>query len=170
MNQIETSHSTASPAPGSPATGLAPDAPRFAFVQAGWHADVVARGRAGFLDETARLSPQARVAIFDAPGAFETPLIAQRLARSGRFDAVIVCAFIVDGAIYRHDFVARAVVEALMRIGLESDVPVISIALTPHQVFHAEADHAAFFRAHFENKGKEGARAALAAVRRVDAA
>lgn len=165
MNQIETSNFTA-----SFGSGPAPDAPCFAFVQAGWHADVVAQGRLGFLDEMARLSPDARVEIFDAPGAFETPLIAQRLARSGRFDAVIVCAFIVDGAIYRHDFVARAVVEALMRIGLESDVPVVSMALTPQQPFHGDANHAAFFQAHFAKKGAEGARAALAAIRRVDAA
>ena len=150
-------------APSSTSDAHRAPARRFAFIQAGWHADVVARGREGFLAELARLAPRAQVDIFDAPGAFETPLIAQKLARQGVYDAVVVCAFIVDGAIYRHDFVARAVVEGLMRVGLDTGVPVLSVALTPHQPFHEQAAHAAFFREHFLLKGAEAAQAALCA-------
>ena len=156
MNQIKNIPQTQSPATA---------APRFAFVQAGWHADIVQRGRDGFLQELQRREPDAEVDVFDAPAAFETPLIAQRLARSGRYAAVAVCAFIVDGGLYRHDFVARAVVDGLMRVGLETDVPVLSIALTPHAFFHEQAANAAFFRDHFLIKGAEAARAALEVCR-----
>jgi 6,7-dimethyl-8-ribityllumazine synthase len=68
---------------------------------------------------------------------------------------------VVDGGIYRHDFVAAAVVEGLMQVGLKTDVPVLSVSLTPHQ-YQETAHHNAIFAAHFVEKGREAARAALA--------
>ncbi|MEQ6249370.1 6,7-dimethyl-8-ribityllumazine synthase [Sulfitobacter sp. HNIBRBA3233] len=129
---------------------------RFAFVKAQWHADIVDRALDGFI-ETA---PDARTDVFDVPGAFELPLKAQQLARTGTYDAVICAAFVVDGGIYRHDFVASAVVDGLMRVGLDTGVPVLSVSLTPHH--YQETDHHnAIYRAHFVEKGREAARAAL---------
>ena len=130
---------------------------RYAFVKANWHADIVDRALDGFLE----LIPAGQVDVFDVPGAFEIPLTAQRLARSGLYDGVIGAAFVVDGGIYRHDFVAQAVVDGLMRAGLESGVPVLSVSLTPHQ-YQETPHHDAIFQAHFVEKGREAARAALA--------
>lgn len=130
---------------------------RYAFVKANWHADIVDRALDGFCE----LVPAAQVDVFDVPGAFELPLMARDLAQTGRYDAVIGAAFVVDGGIYRHDFVAQAVVDGLMRAGLDSGVPVLSVSLTPHH--YQETDHHnAIFRAHFVEKGREAARAALA--------
>ena len=130
---------------------------RFAFVKAGWHADIVDRALDGFLE----LVPHADVDVFDVPGAFEMPLMARDLAMTGRYGAVACAAFVVDGGIYRHDFVAQAVVDGLMRAGLDSGVPVLSVSLTPYQ--YQETDHhRAIFAAHFVEKGREAARAALA--------
>ncbi|ONG42893.1 riboflavin synthase subunit beta [Pseudoroseomonas deserti] len=137
---------------------------RYAFLQAGWHADIVGRGREGFLAEMARQGvPAEAVEIFDVPGAYEIPLLAQSLARSGRFGAIVACALVVDGGIYRHDFVARAVIDGMMRVQLDTGVPVLSAVLTPHH-FHEHAEHQRFFAEHFLLKGAEVARAALAAV------
>ena len=70
-------------------------------------------------------------------------------------------ALVVDGGIYRHDFVAAAVVQGLMQAGLETGVPVLSVSLTPHH--YQETDHhTAIFRDHFVQKGREAAHAALA--------
>ena len=69
-------------------------------------------------------------------------------------------ALVVDGGIYRHDFVAQAVVDGLMRAGLDSGVPVLSVSLTPHQ-YQETAHHEAIFKAHFVQKGREAAEAAL---------
>ena len=66
----------------------------------------------------------------------------------------------VDGGIYRHDFVAQAVVDGLMRAGMDSDVPVLSVSLTPHH-FQETAHHIAIYREHFVQKGREAAQAAL---------
>ncbi len=54
--------------------------------------------------------------MFDVPGALELPLMALKLAATGRYDAIACCAFVVDGVIYRHDFVASAVVDARVRV------------------------------------------------------
>ena len=129
---------------------------RYAFVKAGWHADIVDRSLEGFVDKI----PAHAVDIFDVPGAFELPLMAQKLAKSGRYDAIACAAFVVDGGIYRHDFVAKAVVEGLMRVGLDTGVPVLSVSLTPHQ-YQETAHHHAIYHAHFVEKGREAADAVL---------
>ena len=104
--------------------------------------------------------PADQVDVFDVPGAFEMPLLARDLAATGRYAAVACAAFVVDGGIYRHDFVAQAVVDGLMRAGLDTGVPVLSVSLTPHQ--YQETDHHnAIYRAHFVEKGREAANAAL---------
>ena len=130
---------------------------RYAFIKASWHADIVTRALDGFQGAIGA----TEVEVFDVPGAFEIPLLARDLARTGRYDAVIGAAFVVDGGIYRHDFVARAVVEGLMRAQMDTDVPILSVVLTPHNYQETEA-MTVFFRDHFVQKGREAAEAARA--------
>lgn len=130
---------------------------RFAFVQSCWHREIVDQGRDAFLDEMASGGiPAAAIDLYEVPGAFEIPLHAKLLARSGRYAAFVACGFVVDGGTYRHEFVAHAVINALMAVQLEVEVPVISAVLTPQQ-FHEHAEHRAFFHDHFRVKGKEAA-------------
>jgi len=82
------------------------------------------------------------------------------LASTGTYTAVACAALVVDGGIYRHDFVAAAVVNGLMRAGMDSGVPVLSVSLTPHH-FQETEHHVAIYKAHFVEKGREAARAAL---------
>ena len=137
---------------------------RVAIVSSLWHAELVARAREAALAELAAQGmPREAVDLFDVPGAFEIPLIAQRLACSGRYAAVIACGLVVDGGIYRHEFVAAAVIDALMRVQLDSGVPVLSAVLTP-QAFHEHDEHRRFFAEHFDTKGREVARACVAVL------
>jgi len=129
---------------------------RYAFIKANWHARIVDQALIGFQEET-----DGTVDVFDVPGAFEIPLLARDLASGGRYDAVIGAAFVVDGGIYRHDFVSRTVVDGLMRAQMDAGRPVLSVVLTPHN-FQETAEHIAFFEAHFVEKGREAARAAKA--------
>ncbi|MEC9432640.1 MAG: 6,7-dimethyl-8-ribityllumazine synthase [Pseudomonadota bacterium] len=137
---------------------------KVAFIRARWHAAVVDEACASFVAEMARLTNgEAEVEVIDVPGAFEIPLLAKRLAATGRYAAVAGCAFVVDGGIYRHDFVSETVVGALMQVGLETGVPALSVVLTPHH-FQETAPHEAFFRDHFVVKGREAAEACLATL------
>jgi 6,7-dimethyl-8-ribityllumazine synthase len=166
MNQL--------PTPASPeATAAAARPVRIAIVSSAWHKDIVDRARTALVAELERSrSPTSEVEQFEVPGAFEIPLHAQKLARTGRYDAIVACGLVVNGGIYRHEFVAAAVVDALMRVQLECEVPVLSAVLTPRD-FHEHDDHHRFFSEHFVKKGSEVARACLrtvAALRTLDAA
>jgi len=103
------------------------------------------------------------VTVIDVPGAFEIPLHAATLAKSGRFDAIVACGLVVDSGIYRHDFVATAVIDGLMRVQLDTEVPVFSCVLTPHH-FHEHEEHRRYFSTHFVTKGGEAARACVNTV------
>ncbi|WP_406237696.1 6,7-dimethyl-8-ribityllumazine synthase [Nocardia sp. NBC_01009] len=130
-----------------------------AFIRAMWHSSIVGKAYEGFAAEYADLGfDPATIDVFEVPGAFEIPLHAKRLAQSGKYAAIVAAALVVDGGIYRHDFVASAVIDGLMRVQLDTDVPVFSVVLTPHH-FHEHSEHATYFTEHFVTKGAEAARA-----------
>ena len=132
---------------------------KIAFIQACWHKEIVDQARVSFMAEIVShdLSPD-RVELFEVPGGLEIPLVAKRLAATGRYAIIVAAGLIVDGGIYRHDFVAAAVIDALMRLQLEAEVPIISVVLTPKH-FHDHEDHRKFFHDHFKIKGAEAAAA-----------
>lgn len=134
--------------------------PKFAFLKAQWHADIVDQALVGFRQRLDELDAGAQIDVFDLPGAFEMPLLAQKLAETGEYDAIAAAALVVDGGIYRHDFVAQAVVSGLMDVGLKTGVPVLSVSLTPHH-FQPTEEHFGYFTAHFVKKGREAADAAV---------
>jgi 6,7-dimethyl-8-ribityllumazine synthase len=137
---------------------------RIAFIQARWHGEIVDQARLGFTAQMARLGfPESTIDRFETPGAFEIPLHAQSLARTHRYAAIVAAAFVVDGGVYRHEFVAETVVGALMRVQLDTETPVFSVVLTPHH-FHDHETHQAFFRDHFLVKGAEAADACVATL------
>jgi 6,7-dimethyl-8-ribityllumazine synthase len=132
---------------------------RIAFVQSGWHREIVDQCRDAFTAEMQRLGyPAEQIDFYEVAGAFEIPLHAKLLARGGTYAAVVAAGLVVDGGIYRHEFVAQAVISALMQVQLETEVPVLSAVLTP-QHFHSHDEHRHFFHEHFIVKGKEAAQA-----------
>jgi len=162
-SQIQASESSETSTPADPPAQ--PEHPRFArpqriaFVQSSWHRDVVMEARIAFLDEIeARHIPRERVDVFEVPGSFEIPLHAQLLAKTRRYTAIVAAGLVVDGGIYRHEFVADTVIKALMDVQLRTEVPVFSAVLTP-QHFHESQAHFDFFRKHFATKGIEVAEA-----------
>jgi len=140
---------------------------RVAFVQACWHKEIVDRCRTSFTAEIAKYGyGEDDIDFYEVPGSFEIPLHAQLLANSGRYAAIVAAGLVVNGGIYRHGFVAEAVIGGLMRVQLETGVPVISAVLTP-QHFHEHEDHRKFFHDHFVIKGSEAAAACAATIDKV---
>lgn len=132
---------------------------RIAFVQSCWHREIVAECRVAFLQEIeVRGIAPSQVDLFEVPGAFEIPLHAQLLAKTRRYTAIVAAGLVVDGGIYRHEFVADTVIKALMDVQLRTEVPIFSAVLTPQQ-FHESQAHFDFFRRHFATKGIEVAEA-----------
>lgn len=154
MNQIDLQH--LSPSDAVPRVR---SSTRIAIISANWHDDIVHQARDSAIRRLVELGADAaRIQTVELPGAFEIPLMAHKLAASGQFDAVIACALIVNGGIYRHEFVTTAVIDGLMRVQLDTGVPVFSVALTPLN-FHDHDDHHDYFFQHFVKKGEEAANA-----------
>jgi 6,7-dimethyl-8-ribityllumazine synthase len=140
---------------------LIPTATQIAFAQSCWHRQIVDECRDSFIVEIERAGlAKSQVDLFEVTGAFELPLHAKKLASSGRYSAIVAAGLVVDGGIYRHEFVAEAVIDGLMRVQLDTGVPVISAVLTPHN-FHEHETHQSFFSEHFKVKGCEAARACM---------
>jgi 6,7-dimethyl-8-ribityllumazine synthase len=159
--EIQSSQSQVSPEtperPPSPAHPRFAKPQRIAFVQSSWHRDVVEECRIAFLAEC-EARHITNIDVFEVPGSFEIPLHAQILAKTRRYTAIVAAGLVVDGGIYRHEFVADTVIKALMDVQLRTEVPVFSAVLTPQQ-FHESAAHFEFFRKHFATKGIEVAEA-----------
>ena len=159
--QIQTSE--AGNAADTPERPPAPAHPRFAkpqrvaFVQSAWHREVVEECRIAFHAEI-EVRGITNIDVFEVPGSFEIPLHAQILAKTRRYTAIVAAGLVVDGGIYRHEFVADTVIKALMDVQLRTEVPVFSAVLTPQQ-FHETEVHYDFFRRHFAIKGVEVAAA-----------
>ncbi|MCX2523589.1 6,7-dimethyl-8-ribityllumazine synthase [Larsenimonas rhizosphaerae] len=134
---------------------------RIGFIQAGWHEDIVSRAREGFEQRLVALGLQAdQIEDVTVPGVLEIPLQARLMADTGRYDLLVAAGFIVDGGIYRHDFVSSTVIDALMRVQLDTHCPILSVVLTPHH-FQESSAHLAFFKEHFIEKGAEAAGACI---------
>lgn len=135
---------------------------KIAFIRARWHSEIVGQAFEGFKAQADELGFSAEnIVVFDAPGAFEIPFMAKVIAENQEFDAIVGAAWVVDGGIYRHDFVASAVVDGLMQVQLSTGVPVFSVSLTPHQ-YQETAFHNETYIRHMYAKGQEAAKAVAA--------
>src|ERR1700756_992532 len=112
---------------------------RIAFIQSCWHRDIVDQCKDAFV--RALVGKRfISVDVYTVPGAFEIPLKAMELALKGGHAAIVGAGLVVNGGIYRHEFVAQAVVSGMMQVQLETLTPVLSAVLTPHN-FHECEEH-----------------------------
>lgn len=77
------------------------------------------------------------ITIVRVPGAFELPLTAQRLAKSNKFDAIVVLGAVIRGSTPHFDFVANESAKGLSHIALNYDIPVINGILTTDNIEQA---------------------------------
>lgn len=126
---------------------------RFAIVASTYNLEYVD----GLLNAAAATLKGHDITVVRVPGAFEIPLQVQRLARSKRFAAVLALGIVWQGKTAHADQIVRAVTDALMRIMLETDVPVI------HEVLSIKTEAEAKARCFGKklNRGREAAEAAL---------
>ena len=135
---------------------------RFAIVVSRFNALITEKLLDGALDALRRhRADMDRVVVVRCPGAYEVPLVAQRLAASGSYDAVICLAVVIRGATYHFEIVANGIARGVTQASLETGVPVILGVLTTDTI--EQAIERAGTKA-----GNKGADAALAAVEMVN--
>jgi 6,7-dimethyl-8-ribityllumazine synthase len=110
----------------------------FAIVASRWNEFISARLVEGALDGLERLgAKQDRVSVYRVPGAFEIPLLAFRLAESGKFDAVICLGTIIRGQTPHFDYIAAEVARGIADAGMDSELPVVFGIVTADTVDQA---------------------------------
>lgn len=105
-----------------------------------------------------------QIECFTVPGCFEIPLLAQKLARRKRYDALIALGAVIEGETLHFDLVASECARGAMRVSIEHQVPVIFEVLATH----TRRDAARRAGNNRMNKGFEAARAALAMLAALD--
>ena len=94
------------------------------------------------------------------PGAFEIPLIASKMAKSGKYDAVIALGAVIRGSTSHYDYVCSEVSKGVANVSLNSDIPVMFGVLTTDTI--EQAIERAGSKA--GNKGSECAQGAIEMV------
>ena len=134
---------------------------RFAIVVAEWNRSITDKLVTGALTtlETAGIAPNS-VDVAWVPGAWEIPLVAQRLAQSGQYAAIITLGAVIRGETTHDEHINRGVSLALVEIALSNDLPVLFGVLTCNSM--EQAIHRA--GGNVGNKGSDCAEAALKMV------
>ena len=131
---------------------------RFGIVASRFNDLITRRLLSGALDALARHgASEDKIDVAWVPGAFEIPLLAQRLAESGRYDAVICLAAIIRGATPHFGYIASEAAKGIAQASLRTGVPVIYGVLT------ADTIEQAIERAGTKagNRGTDAARSAI---------
>ena len=141
---------------------FSPPAGRFAIVAARFNALVTEALLAGCRDAFARHGvPSDRLDVAWVPGSFEIPLVARKLAETGRYAAVVCLGCVIRGETGHYDHVAGQAAAGVLQAGLATGVPVIFGILTTETV--EQALNRSGLKA-----GNKGAEAALAAIEMVN--
>jgi len=135
---------------------------RIAVVVAQFNAFVTSRLRDGALAQLREAGlAEEDVRVIDAPGAFEVPQLAKRLAAAGEYDGVVCLGCLIRGATPHFDYIASAVAHGITQAALDTGVPMSFGVLTTNSA--EEALERAVDGP--SNKGREAAQAVLDMVR-----
>ena len=135
---------------------------RFAVIASRWNDFITARLVEGALDALDRLgvAPDS-VELYKVPGSFEIPLLALKVAGSGKFDAVICLGTIIRGQTPHFDYIAGEVTKGIGQAGMQTGVPVV------YGIVTADTLEQAIDRAGAK-QGNKGFEAAMSAVELVN--
>lgn len=134
---------------------------RFAIIASRWNDFISSRLVEGALDALERLGvAEKKVELFKVPGSFEIPLLALKVAGSGKFDAVICLGTIIRGQTPHFEYIANEVARGIAQAGMSTGVPVVFGIVTADNLDQA-IDRAGV---KLGNKGFEAATSAVELV------
>lgn len=111
---------------------------KFAIVVARFNEFITSKLLGGAIDALKRHeTPDENISVAWVPGAFEIPLVAKKLATSGKFDAVICLGAVIRGSTTHYDYVCNEVSKGVAQVGLQSGVPTIFGVVTTENIQQA---------------------------------
>jgi len=130
---------------------------KIAVLSASWHTDIVESAEKSFVEAMeAEGFGESQIDIIKVPGALEIPL-AGKMALENGYDIAVGIAFVVDGQIYRHEFVGHTVVQSILDVSLETNKPFLSVVLTPQSYSENTKVYEEMYVKHMVEKGQEAA-------------
>lgn len=131
---------------------------KFGLVVSRFNEFITSKLLSGAIDTLRRHETQEEdITVAWVPGAFEIPLVAKKMADSGKYDAVICLGAVIRGSTSHYDYVCNEVSKGVAQAGLSSGVPVIFSVVTTDNI--EQAVERAGTKA--GNKGADGAMAAM---------
>ncbi|MBN2438641.1 MAG: 6,7-dimethyl-8-ribityllumazine synthase [Deltaproteobacteria bacterium] len=135
---------------------------RFGIVSSRFNEFISGRLIEGAVDALTRAgADEKEIQIVRVPGAFELPLTAKKMAKSGRFDAVICLGAVIRGATPHFEYISAEVSKGIAMVGLETEVPMAFGVLTTDTIEQAIERAGA-------KAGNKGWDAAMSAIEMVD--
>ena len=111
---------------------------KFGIVIARFNSFIAERLLEGALDTLVRSGVKDQdIEVARVPGAFEIPLVAQKMVKSGRYDAVICLGAVIRGSTPHFDFVANEATKGIAQASMESGIPIIFGVLTTDSIEQA---------------------------------
>ncbi len=138
---------------------------KFGIIVARFNSFICERLLEGTMDTILRSGGSTdNIEVARVPGAYEIPLVAQKMVKSGKYDAVICLGAIIRGATPHFDFVANEAAKGIAQASMESGVPILFGVLTTDTI--EQAIERAGSKA--GNKGSECAAAAIEMINLLD--
>jgi 6,7-dimethyl-8-ribityllumazine synthase len=110
----------------------------YVLVVARFNSFIVDSLQAGAIDALVRHGvAEKNITVVKVPGAFELPLVAQKLAASKKFDAIIALGAVIRGSTPHFDYVAGECAKGLGQVGMQQDMPVVFGVLTVDSIEQA---------------------------------
>jgi len=111
---------------------------RFAIVVSRFNEFITGRLLSGALDSLIRHgADDSNITVAWVPGTFEIPIVAQKFAASGRFDAIVCLGALIRGATPHFDYLAAEVTKGIAQIGLQTGVPTVFGVITTDNIEQA---------------------------------
>ena len=104
---------------------------------------------------------ESNIDVITVPGWVEIPLVAKKLAKSLNYNAIIGIAFICENPIYRYEFVAQSVVDSIIKLNCEVEIPILSAVLSPVTFNKENKEEVSFYKEHMITKWEEVANSCL---------
>ena len=143
---------------------------KIAIITTKWNAEFVGNATEHCLSRLHELwVSESDIEVITVPWAVEIPLTAKMLHKTGNYRAVIAIALVYGGWIYRHEFVAQSVVDQIVKLSSELEMPIFSSVLTPVSIDMENKKDVEFYLEHLKGKGTEVADACMETLAVFDA-
>ena len=131
---------------------------RIAIVQAGFNRAITDKLSAGAQQALKEAGVKVEnIGLFIAPGAFEIPLVCQRLAQTGKYRGIITIGAVIKGETAHFEYISQAAINGVMSVMLKEKMPIALGIITAYNLAQAKSR----CRAGKSNKGYEAAMAIL---------